>query len=271
MENRSSLMSSPATVFFRALHRRVLLCLIALATPAGLRAAAHLPTEVAQLVISIAPDWESPRGKLVWFERSKDGWRLASAVVPVAYGKNGLAWGRGVLSDEDAEPRKIEGDLRAPAGVFAIGRVFGYAAALPEGADARLPYHQVTAADAWIEDPKLPNYNRHVVVDLKDPPPWYERERMNLDDPAFRWRVEIRHNADRPISGAGSAIFFHIRRGNRLTAGCTTMLEDDLVALIRWLRADAKPHYVLLPRAEYTRLAATWRLPDAEIVSALAF
>jgi L,D-peptidoglycan transpeptidase YkuD (ErfK/YbiS/YcfS/YnhG family) len=94
---------------------------------------------------------------------------------------------------------------------------------------------------------------------------------MKLNDPAFRWRVEIRHNADPPVPGAGSAIFFHIRRGpDRHTAGCTTMTETDLVALIRWLRADRKPHYVLLPWAEYQRRQPQWKLPSVDIVAALA-
>ena len=29
------------------------------------------------------------------------------------------------------------------------------------------------------------------------------------------------------------------------------MAEDNLVKMIRWLRADQRPHYALLPRAEY--------------------
>jgi L,D-peptidoglycan transpeptidase YkuD (ErfK/YbiS/YcfS/YnhG family) len=229
-----------------------------------------LPADVTQLVVAIAPDWNSPRGKLQVFERRDGAWTSIGGAVEVAFGKHGLAWGRGVLDESASGNAKVEGDLRAPAGVFAIGRVFGYADALPAGADSTWPYHQVTAADTWIEDPTLPDYNRHVVVDLKNPPAWYERERMKLGDPAFRWRVEIRHNADPPVAGMGSAIFLHIRRGQRLTAGCTTMAEKDLVALISWLRAAAKPHYVLLPWAEYQRLAEPWALPPMALVAPLA-
>jgi len=247
-------------------------CAVAFAgVPAAGFAAATLPADVTQLVIAIAPDWDAPRGKLARFERSADGWRAVSVSIPVQLGRNGLAWGRGVLGMGEPGRQKVEGDLRAPAGVFAIGKVFGYAAALPAGADVALPYHQVTPADAWIEDPALPDYNRHVVVDLTNPPPWFARERMHLDDPAFRWRVEIRHNADPPEPGAGSAIFLHVRRGaNRLTAGCTTMAGDELVALITWLRVERRPHYVLLPWGEYQRRAETWQLPAVEVVAFLA-
>ena len=88
---------------------------------------------------------------------------------------------------------------------------------------------------------------------------------MRHNDFAYRWLVEIRHNSDPPVPGAGSAIFFHIRRGlNRPTSGCTTMAEGDLVRLITWLRADSHPCYALLPAAEYRKKWRFWNLPDPE-------
>jgi hypothetical protein len=116
-------------------------------------------------------------------------------------------------------------------GVFEIGKVFGYDPQLPPGAD--YPYHQVTEADVWSDDPRSPNYNRHIVIDPKNPPDNYTHERMRSGDFAYHWLIEIRHNSDPPIPGAGSAIFFHIRRGvSRPTTGCTTMAKADLVKLI---------------------------------------
>ena len=116
-------------------------------------------------------------------------------------------------------PQKTERDKRAPAGVFKIGKIYTYDPALPGG--AKYPFHTITEADAWIDDPTLPHYNQHVVVDPRNPPPWFEKQKMRLNDPPHRWLIEIRHNADPPVPGAGSAIFFHIQRGpNRSSAGC---------------------------------------------------
>ena len=39
------------------------------------------------------------------------------------------------------------------------------------------------------------------------------------------------------------------------------MARSDLEKVLRWLRASARPHYVLLPRAEYLRLREPWDLP----------
>ncbi len=93
---------------------------------------------------------------------------------------------------------------------------------------------------------------------------------MRHNDFAYRWLVEIRHNSDPPEPGAGSAIFFHIRRGvDRPTAGCTTMAESDLVKMIRWLRAAKNPHYALLPKTEYLAKWQAWGLPSPQEAAAL--
>ena len=86
--------------------------------------------------------------------------------------------------------------------------IYTYDPALPAGAS--YPFHTMTEADAWIDDPTLPHYNQHVAVDPQNPPPWFEKQKMRLNDPPHRWLIEIRHNADPPVPNAGSAIFFHI-------------------------------------------------------------
>jgi L,D-peptidoglycan transpeptidase YkuD (ErfK/YbiS/YcfS/YnhG family) len=186
-------------------------------------------------------------------------------VTPALFGKSGLAWGNGVLPvphGQNGIPSKREKDLRAPAGLFRVGMTFGYAPQAAKG--ITMPYYQVTARDCWIDDTAHPAYNRHIVVDPANPPPWYAKQRMRLGDFAYEWMLEIRHNSDPIIPGHGSAIFFHIRRGPaKPTHGCTTMAKADLLTLLQRLRPRANPHYVLLPRAEYQARLAAWGLPPA--------
>ena len=186
--------------------------------------------------------------------------------VDILLGRNGLAWGRGALTIPQAlldrhAGIKREGDRRAPAGCFSIPKIYGNDAELP--GKATFPYRQVSRWDAWPDDPKNPYYNRHVIIDPKQVvPSWFEKQRMRQGDPAYRWLIEVRHNSDPPQPGAGSAIFFHVRRGpDRTTSGCTTMSEGNLSAVVQWLKADARPHYALLPQAEYEILAPIWKLP----------
>jgi L,D-peptidoglycan transpeptidase YkuD (ErfK/YbiS/YcfS/YnhG family) len=223
-----------------------------------------VPSDCTQLILGLAPDWNSMHGKLQLFERAPSGnWSPITAPFPALFGKNGLAWGTGLAGRNEPGLRKRERDGRAPAGVFRIGEVFGYDANLPAGGD--YPYHQVTEADMWSDDPRSPNYNRHVVIDARNPSDNYSHEKMRTGDFAYRWLIEIRHNADPPVAGAGSAIFFHIRRGvNHPTTGCTTMAEPDLVKIVTWLRVARHPCYVLLPTAEYEKKWRAWGLPSPE-------
>jgi L,D-peptidoglycan transpeptidase YkuD (ErfK/YbiS/YcfS/YnhG family) len=224
--------------------------------------AAGVPPDCVQLIVGLSPDWDSMRGVLQRFERRGSGdWHSVSDPVPVLFGKNGLAWGRGLAGQEESGRRKKERDGRAPAGVFRIGKIYTYDPALPPGAD--YPFHQVTTADAWIGDPKRADYNQFVTIDdPENPPPWFEKQKMRHSDFAYRWLVEIRHNSDPPLPNEGSAIFFHIRRGPaRPTSGCTTMAEGDLVTLITWLRSERHPCYVLLPRPIYEAKMKLWNLP----------
>lgn len=245
------------------MKRLLFLLLLALAW-AGRPAAHAVDAEVRQLIVAVAPEWNSTQGRLCRFSRegAKGEWRREGAPVAVLFGRNGLAWGRGIRGDEEPGLRKRERDGRAPAGVFHLGTIYTYDAALPAG--SQYPFHIVNEADAWVDDPASPDYNRHIAIaDPAHPPAWFDQMKMRHGDFAYRWLVEIRHNSDPPQSGAGSAIFFHLRRGQtRPTSGCTSMAEPDLVNLIRWLRADRRPAYALLPREEYGRKWRAWGLPD---------
>ena len=221
----------------------------------------RISPSVTQVIVGIALTWDSMNGRLQRFDKTLEGWHAAGPPVPVLFGKSGLAWGRGLITRQDQDPAKMEHDHRAPAGVFRIGMIYTYDRSLPPGANYQ--FHTVGEGDAWVDDIHNSYYNQHVTVDANNPPPWFAKQKMRSGDFAYRWLVEIRHNADPPLPGHGSAIFFHIRRGpTRPSAGCTTMAEKNLVELITWLRANANPVYVCLPRSEYLQDWKIWGLPN---------
>ena len=132
-----------------ALRWVVIIALLPLTSSAR---AAGLPNDCEQLILALAPGWDSFQGTLQRFERSDGGpWKRVGEAVPVLFGKNGLAWGRGLAGQNQQGLHKHEHDGRAPAGIFRIGKIYTYDPALPAGAD--FPFHQVTKADAWIDDP----------------------------------------------------------------------------------------------------------------------
>lgn len=229
---------------------------------------ATLPRETGQLVVGLADGWDSSAGNLFLCEKIQGKWRIVDGPIRVRYGRAGLAWGRGVAGQNEPGAKKVERDKRAPAGLFKIGRIFTYETTLPPGAD--YPFHTITERDAWVDDPALPeHYNRHITVEPGHIPSWFEKQRMRLNDHAHHWMIEIRHNADPPVPGLGSAIFFHIWRGENISSsGCTVLARDDILRLVRWLRADKHPHYLVLPRNEYEQYWKSWRLPPPSLFPA---
>jgi len=224
----------------------------------------QLGAEVRQVIVAQSADWSSTTAVLQAYQRpsASSPWQAVFArSVPVLLGRGGLAWGRGSFQPpRNGIPMKVEKDWKAPAGVFQLGSLFGYAGAPPPG--ARWPYIRVGPWDAYIDDSQNPLYNRHVRVDPNNVPPWFEKQKMRLGDAAYKWMLEIRHNQNPAAPGYGSAIFFHVRRGPKTpSAGCTTMAVSDLENLIRWLDPRASPYYVLLPQADYATLRGPWRLP----------
>jgi L,D-peptidoglycan transpeptidase YkuD (ErfK/YbiS/YcfS/YnhG family) len=238
---------------------RLLLVLLALASAAR---GFEIPAPCRQLVLGIAADWNASRVTLTTHQRTRQGWQRVHGPWPGRLGRDGLAWGLGSHPLPAGVARKKEGDWRAPAGVFPLGGVWGYEAAIRK--HPRLPYRQVTSRDLWIEDPASPSYNRNVVLDREPSTAWEKKQQMKQHDPAHALKLFIAHNPPpKPVPGAGSSIFFHIWRdgGSKPSAGCTTMAEDKLRQLIGWLDPGLRPHYVLLPAAEYQRLRSAWRLP----------
>lgn len=225
---------------------------------------AQIGNGVRQVIVAKASGWNSNTASLQAYQRAsaRDPWQpVFEQPVPILLGRAGLAWGRGVFTPpRNGISMKVEKDWRAPAGVFQLGSLFGYAQRPPSG--TRWPYIQVGPWDAYVDDPNNPHYNQHVRVDPRNVPPWFEKQRMRLGDAAYKWMLEIRHNQKPAAPGYGSAIFFHVRRGpTKPSAGCSTMAVDRLENLIRWLDPQASPHYVLLPEADYQALRGPWRLP----------
>jgi L,D-peptidoglycan transpeptidase YkuD (ErfK/YbiS/YcfS/YnhG family) len=224
----------------------------------------RVPESTTQLLVGITADWDATDATLRLWERdeARGAWRAVGEAWPAVVGRSGLAWGRGAHGDGPPAgqpgPRKHEGDGTSPAGLFAIGPSFGYADAPPAG--ARLPYTTATASWRCVDDPASRFYNRllderTVTID------WSSREELRRDDDAYRWIIEVRHNAD-GSPGAGSCIVLHVWSGaGSSTAGCTAMEAPRLEALLTRLDPAAAPMFVLLPRDVYAALAIAWQLP----------
>jgi L,D-peptidoglycan transpeptidase YkuD (ErfK/YbiS/YcfS/YnhG family) len=214
-----------------------------------------------QCLVVVSRDWNAKTGVLRAFERKgpQSAWQMHGPTIPVVLGKKGMAWGRGLL-DFKAATFKMEGDNKAPAGIFRLGPAFGYAP--KSGARwIKLPYVPLTKQTEGIDDPRSRYYNRLIDRSKVAKVDWRSSEQMLRHDTLYKWGVFVKHNpAAQP--GAGSCIFMHIWKNSAAaTAGCTAMPEKDLINLLRWLDPAARPVLVQMPHREYGELQSNLALP----------
>lgn len=138
-------------------------------------------------------------------------------VLPCAIGRGGTI----------AAERKREGDGATPLGRWPLRGLL----LRPDRCDpprTALPWRWLRPTDGWSDDPADPAYNRPV----RHPHP-QSAERLWREDGAYDLIVVLGHNDDPPVSGQGSAIFWHVAHADfRPTEGCVAIERSGLEALV---------------------------------------
>ena len=217
---------------------------------------ASLPDESHQVLLVITSSWSDFKGTMRLYSNAGTDWKIEDVNIPVVVGRSGLGWGVGLHADGLPGPHKVEGDGKAPAGIFALGTSFGYGLLQPDGCS--YPYRQATEYDYFIDDIDSPVYNQWMSLadsSKKDPQYfWRSFERMKRDDDLYELGIVVKHNMDPVVVGRGSAIFLHIWRGpDQPTAGCTAMSKENLLKVMRWLDPSKNPILVQVPEEVLTK------------------
>jgi D-alanyl-D-alanine dipeptidase len=227
----------------------------------ALAADAEPPLDAAhcrQCILVLTPSWSASAGTLVLFQRNGVGgdWEPHGKAAAVVVGRKGMAPERGFTAAADV-PRKREGDLKAPAGIFSLGQAFGYAAQ----AQTRMPFLPLTRTTLGIDDPRSRYYNQLIDGAKASTRDWHSAEVMRRSDVRYKWGLFVNYNVP-PEPGAGSCIFLHVWLAPGVTTvGCTAMSEQKIVGLLRWLDPAKNPRLVQMPRPIYEKLQTEWHLP----------
>lgn len=185
----------------------------------ALTAIKTLPVSTKQVIVVEGLD--GFRAKITACQRQGKAWShvLAPSLVGTI-GKHGVA----------PIGKKKEGDLKTPAGLYALGEAFG-----SQPLALKMDYKYITPEDKFIDDPNHKGYNTWIngKTDAKS----YESMLIK----SYKMGVVVNYNMNPVAPGAGSAIFIHIHQApNMPSAGCITMDEPHLLALLHWL--DKKQH-----------------------------
>lgn len=224
--------------------------------------AQSLITKNQQVVVVLTQNWDSVEGELAAFERNdNDTWIrvLPNENIAVVVGTNGIGLGKGSWNGSFQKNAmiKVEGDKKAPAGIFNLQAIFGYEEKNSfTKPTLKMPYLHSDENLICVDDPNSKFYSQVISQDTiplgeRD---WNSWEQMNRDDDLYKYGVLISHNTTNIQKGAGSCIFMHIWSSSKEgTLGCTAMDATQLLSIIEWLDITKAPKLLQMTKADYKR------------------
>lgn len=204
--------------------------------------------DARRLVLVTAATMNDTSATMRLYERASpaEPWRARGSPEPALIGKTGMGWSPFFSQlARRGEPIKVEGDKRAPAGVYAIGRSFGTVAS------SRPNHLQVTPDTICVDDLSSPAYN--TIASRAQLGPKVGAENMSKALPMYRRGLLVDYPTDARRK-AGSCIFIHVWRSPTTgTAGCVALPEPRIEALQDFTAGGAV--LAIMPQGALDRLA----------------
>jgi len=222
--------------------------------------------EVSHLIVVTTDGWDAADAELSLWVRAGGEWQRTLGPFEAVVGARGLSWGRGVSQPPEGATRiKKEGDKTAPAGVFRLGRVIGYAASAPLG--LKLPYEQASARMRCVDDSGAAAYNQIAFAPADGKAAWSSSEKMRRKDHLYQRLALVDHNGlvgdAEPVKAGGSCIFLHVwRKPGKPTVGCTALSLEHLDRVLNAVAALDDVLLVQLPKREHAAAVVAGWLPS---------
>ena len=155
--------------------------------------------------------------------KNKDTLQVDDFTFKCSIGKKGLT------------SKKIEGDEKTPKGIFKLDKLY-FRKDRHKKPDTKLECKSLKNYMGWCNDVKNPkNYNKLIKKDKK-----LRYESMFRKDSKYDFVIPIKYNFKKPRIGRGSAIFLHITKDYKPTAGCIALQKKDFLILLRLINKNSK-------------------------------
>ena len=165
------------------------------------------------------------------YQRVGPRWRIVRRAMPARVGVSGLSWPK----------RRHAGDGTTPIGNY--GFVYGFGSRSDPGVTG-MRWRRLVPGSCWAGTPH--RYNRWV---HRTPCAPADENLWASAHLAYRYASVIDFNYRQPVYGRGAGIFLHVQTGGP-TAGCVSLREADLLAVLRWIRPHSR---ILIGPASWLR------------------
>ena len=137
-------------------------------------------------------------------------------------GKNGL------------KKNKIEGDKCTPKGIFELGTLY-YRKDRVKKPITSLKTKNIKRNMGWCNDSKNKFYNKEVKINKN-----IKHEKLFRKDYKYDYLLIIEYNTRKIKPNKGSAIFIHLTKNFKATAGCIALLQKDFLIMAKLINKKSK-------------------------------
>ena len=130
-------------------------------------------------------------------------------------GKNGL------------KKNKIEGDKCTPKGTFKLGTLY-YRKDRVKKPITSLKTKNIKRNVGWCNDSKNKFYNQEIKANKK-----IKHEKLFRKDYKYNYLLVIEYNTKKIKANKGSAIFIHLTKNFKATAGCIALLQKNFLIMVK--------------------------------------
>ena len=122
---------------------------------------------------------------------------------------------------------KIEGDKCTPKGTFKLGTLY-YRKDRVKKPITSLKTKNIKRNMGWCNDSKKKNYNQEVKVNKN-----IKHEKLFRKDYKYNYLLVIEYNTKKIKPNKGSAIFIHLTKNFKATAGCIALLQKNFLIMTK--------------------------------------
>ena len=154
--------------------------------------------------------------------KNKDTLIIGEFKLKCCIGKNGIS------------KNKTEGDLTTPAGNFKIGNLYWRDDRVKKPI-TKLLCKKIKRSMGWCNDINSSYYNKEIKKNKS-----IRHEKIYRYDNKYNYFILIKYNYDRPKINKGSAIFIHLTKNYKPTAGCIALKEKDFLIFAKIIKKNSK-------------------------------
>ena len=139
---------------------------------------------------------------------------------------------RCVISKNDITNQKIEGDFCTPKGIFKLENLF-YRKDRVDFEKCELKVKNINREMVWCNDSSSIYYNKLTRINKK-----ITYEKLFRNDYKYDFIIPLNYNRKNIKKNKGSAIFMHLTKNYKPTAGCIAISKNDFEILIKVIKKN---------------------------------